>query len=277
MKSNVRMYSYWLTSHDAPARIFVLFLAINKNAGTPLNTVCMGLELLQGDLRRAQLEKEKSSMKGSPASEKERVLSTTEAKEEISMETVEKPQSKENEFATLYWLDLAGDIWDNTKNAVAVLNDLLNYDKIESGTLKLEVGEVPIWDLIHKVVGEFQIQAKNKHVALNFKTVIQPGSLSSGMDHHEVPSENIKYAEEKNLKQLQVVGDDMRLRQVARNLISNALKFTQVRNGLSILFFVSLFISYLSSLILGYLKTHETLFLLAAGAWGCQCNRKLHT
>jgi signal transduction histidine kinase len=43
-----------------------------------------------------------------------------------------------------------------------VLNDLLNFDKIEGGTLHLEVTIIPNRALIESTASEFQLQAKKK-------------------------------------------------------------------------------------------------------------------
>jgi signal transduction histidine kinase len=45
-------------------------------------------------------------------------------------------------------------------------NDSLHYDKIETGTLTLELGKVPIWDCVAATVAQFQLQAVNKKVEL---------------------------------------------------------------------------------------------------------------
>ena len=122
-------------------RRFVRF--VSHEIRTPLNIVCMGLELLQGELRSEMEEKQKQPQ---PAGTK---AAETEA----------------------YWLDLAGDMLENTNSAVSILNDLLNYDKIETGSFKLEIGTVDIWPLIRKTASEFKIQALNRKI--NLRLAIQ--------------------------------------------------------------------------------------------------------
>jgi hypothetical protein len=47
-------------------------------------------------------------------------------------------------------LESTEDILGNATSAVGILNDLLNYDKVEMGTLSLERSIVPIWDFIER-------------------------------------------------------------------------------------------------------------------------------
>eukprot|EP00977_Amphora_coffeiformis_P029893 scaffold43364_cov290-Amphora_coffeaeformis.AAC.2 len=119
--------------------------------------------------------------------------------------------------------DLTGDILENTQNAVSVLNDLLNYDKIESGTFQLEFGHVNIWNLVEKTVSEFSIQARNRHVEIELASV-SPSALSVSGQPQDGLDRDVENAPD--MSSLTVIGDDIRLTQAIRNLISNALKFS---------------------------------------------------
>jgi signal transduction histidine kinase len=103
---------------------------------------------------------------------------------------------------------------------VDVLNDLLNYDKIETGTLRLEFSSVPIWQVLKKTTAGFAMQAKEKKVSFTLTGKLWDGQLS--------PSELAEY------QALRVVGDSMRISQVLRNICSNALKFTPTSGSVSI-------------------------------------------
>lgn len=112
------------------------------------------------------------------------------------------------------WINLTKDIQENGENAVEILNDVLNYDKIETGKFVLEFSRVNIVHLLRSTVAGFNIQAKNSNIALNF--IIESGW--HGENHHDV----LRHG---------VIGDDTRLRQVVRNLVSNALKFAPEIGG----------------------------------------------
>jgi signal transduction histidine kinase len=176
-------------------RQFVRF--ISHEVRTPLNAVSMGLQFLQDEIARfigSQFSKH-NEQSGEPM----------------------KLEDKLTE-----WSDLSEDILHSTKSAVDVLNDLLNYDKIESGNLRLELTVVPIWSLIDHTASEFQLQAKKKSINyhIDFGELVDPGNTDS-----ETGGDS-KWTEE--AKELQVIGDEVRITQVLRNLISNALKFTPV-------------------------------------------------
>ena len=110
------------------------------------------------------------------------------------------------------WIQLTDDILGNGDSAVDVLNDLLNYDKIESGTLRLEFSCVAIWTLVKKTAAAFVMQAKQKNIDLQLIGDCWSADLT---DEQADVYDNLR-----------VVGDVTRIAQVLRNLLSNALKFT---------------------------------------------------
>jgi signal transduction histidine kinase/CheY-like chemotaxis protein len=129
-----------------------------------------------------------------------------------------------------FWSTVVDDIKENAHVAVSILNDLLNYDKLETGTMKLELDPVNIWDLASKTVQQFQIQAINRRVDMRFELV--------GKDTQEIVStydvEGAAYP--KHTKDgKRVVGDAVRLGQVLRNIISNALKFTPAEGSVIVM------------------------------------------
>jgi len=140
-------------------------------------------------------------------------MGVTLLQEEIE-NTCERAKAGENETASeVYkgWLTLLEDIGCSAQSSVHVLNDLLHYDKIESNTLALELSVFPLWDLIQDASSEFKLSAKMKDVSFHVdKTAfVSDGQLASDDIHNHC-----------------VVGDEVRLTQVLRNLTSNAIKFT---------------------------------------------------
>jgi hypothetical protein len=81
-----------------------------------------------------------------------------------------------------------------------LINDVLDYAKIEAGRMELESHTFDLPSLVHECVQLFEQKARENRVALQVDIV-------DGEDHP-------------------VRGDSLRLRQVLSNLISNAIKFT---------------------------------------------------
>ncbi|WP_108126604.1 hybrid sensor histidine kinase/response regulator [Saccharospirillum mangrovi] len=84
---------------------------------------------------------------------------------------------------------------------MALINDILDYSKIEAGKMALHVENVEIRDLIEQQIQLFQAHAEQKGLSLSAQLGDEMASI------------------------IQV--DGQRLRQVLSNLISNAIKFTE--------------------------------------------------
>jgi signal transduction histidine kinase len=120
-------------------------------------------------------------------------------------------------------LDLCGEIVSNTRDAVEVLNDLLNYDKIEVGGLALDLSYVAIEALVDTVLKPFKGPAKKKDVVIvSDLCQLQAQAQAAGT----VPAGRCLA--------LRVMGDKIRLEQVIRNLLSNALKFTSAMGRITV-------------------------------------------
>jgi signal transduction histidine kinase/DNA-binding response OmpR family regulator len=91
-------------------------------------------------------------------------------------------------------------IRDSGQTLLGVINDVLDYSKIDAGRLELERADVEIIPLLESVAAVLAPQAQAKHLEL--VTYVDAG----------VPQF--------------VVGDPLRLRQILLNLLSNAVKFT---------------------------------------------------
>ncbi|QEC74946.1 PAS domain-containing hybrid sensor histidine kinase/response regulator [Mucilaginibacter ginsenosidivorax] len=93
------------------------------------------------------------------------------------------------------------------ENLLAIINDILDYNKIEAGKLELNKSPFNLHQLIHKIKQSFHPRVAEKHLSLD--VVID----------ESIPE--------------MVTGDNMRLSQVLNNLVSNAVKFTHI-GGVSI-------------------------------------------
>ena len=84
---------------------------------------------------------------------------------------------------------------------LTLLNDILDYSRIEAGKVELEVSEVPLNVLFNEILTLFQVSAREKKVDLSL--------------HIEDAVPDIWQ------------GDVFRLRQILTNLVGNAVKFTE--------------------------------------------------
>lgn len=82
-----------------------------------------------------------------------------------------------------------------------VINDILDFSKIESGNMELEREDFDLRRCIEEVFDIFATKAAKSGLELIYQI------------DQDVP--------------MQIVGDDLRLRQILTNLVSNAMKFTQ--------------------------------------------------
>ena len=90
----------------------------------------------------------------------------------------------------------------SARNLLSLLNDILDFSKIEAGKLHMESIEFGLYAIVAKSMAAFRTQAREKDL-----------ELVCDIDS-SVPD--------------CVVGDPMRVHQILSNLISNAVKFTQV-------------------------------------------------
>jgi len=88
------------------------------------------------------------------------------------------------------------------KQLLSVINDILDFSKIESGKMELHSVQFSLVELIQHAVSLLDFQAEQKGLQLTFEDRI-------GKDD------------------LMLIGDDVRIKQILINLISNATKFTQ--------------------------------------------------
>ncbi len=89
----------------------------------------------------------------------------------------------------------------STKSLMTIIDDILDISKVEAGKLKIESIEFSLQALLDNIFADASLDAKNK--AINFKALI-------------------------NINHDTWVGDEIRLRQVLLNVISNAIKFTEI-------------------------------------------------
>ncbi len=114
------------------------------------------------------------------------------------------------------------DIQNNSKQLLSIINDILDISKIESDQLDLSYIWIDLNQLMQEIYDSMQLQIKDKNISLFCQKTL-PDS------------------------QVQIYMDDVRLKQILINLISNAIKFTEqgfinfgysLKNGNTLEFFV---------------------------------------
>ncbi|QDK37375.1 ATP-binding protein [Bdellovibrio sp. NC01] len=89
----------------------------------------------------------------------------------------------------------------SAESLLSVINDVLDFSKVEANKVELEKVPFGLSSVMHQVMGLMNFQARHKSIYLRLHEAINPN--------------------------LQVMGDPARFRQIIVNLISNALKFTE--------------------------------------------------
>lgn len=94
--------------------------------------------------------------------------------------------------------DYLGDIRGSGKHLLDLINDILDYSKLEAGAVTLVPARFHLDEMLQSALGVVRGQAASRQITLAFET-------PSGLD---------------------LVADERRLRQVVINLLSNAVKFS---------------------------------------------------
>jgi len=89
----------------------------------------------------------------------------------------------------------------SAENLMGLINDILDFNKIDSGKLELESVSFDLRNLINRIVHSHSFQANEKSLKISAEI---DGSIPN-----------------------QLIGDQVRIGQIVNNLISNAIKFTE--------------------------------------------------
>jgi PAS domain S-box-containing protein len=93
---------------------------------------------------------------------------------------------------------------NSAENLREIVNDILDYSKIEAGKLEIDAQTFDLHALLQSIIDLNRIAAEKKGLILSLE-------IGAGVNRH-------------------VVGDQVRLRQVVLNLVNNAIKYTEHGN-----------------------------------------------
>lgn len=111
--------------------------------------------------------------------------------------------------ATKEALDLLEDCQSSTDDAVAILSNLLTYEKLDVHMMALEKAPTRLAPFIREKLRPFQVQARSSGIELSLLPYDEASDPSESLDNVYVDIDRAKIA------------------QVLRNFLSNALKFTR--------------------------------------------------
>jgi len=98
-------------------------------------------------------------------------------------------------------IEYAQNIKTEGKTLISLINDLLDFSKIESGKMELTEAEYGVSSLLHDVIAMFSIKAEEKGLDLSVEV------------EEDIPA--------------MLCGDEIRIKQILSNLLSNAVKYTE--------------------------------------------------
>lgn len=90
---------------------------------------------------------------------------------------------------------------EEAEKLMLLINELLDLSKIEAGHIEIQQEYFDLNGMLEGIQSQFSVQAKDKALSFEIKS---------------------------NIRNIHVLGDELRIRQVLTNLIGNAIKFTKV-------------------------------------------------
>ena len=127
-------------------------------------------------------------------------------------------------------LSLLKDIYFASTAAIDILNDMLQYEHIDSGTFKLDCAAVSIQQAFSGRMNGFKFLLSTKNITLRVE--------DSAHDAASPPISSPSPSMYSPLSSLVLFIDKFRVEQIIRNLMTNAVKFTSEGGSVTIRFLI---------------------------------------
>ena len=112
-------------------------------------------------------------------------------------------------------LDLLKDIYFASDTAIEILNEMLQFEHMDSGTFKLDCSVLQLLNCFENRLNNYKFMAARKDIDLQIEDFAQVASEVSICDQQDG-----------RRAQLVLFVDKFRVEQIVRNLMTNAIKFT---------------------------------------------------
>ena len=124
--------------------------------------------------------------------------------------------------------DLLEDIFAASNTAIEILNDMLQYEHIDSGSFKLEMTVTPLLKVFSRRLEVYKLMAEKKHISLKIEDFVHATDYYFPCQENSLCAVQRLDDDDSDGSGLHCVLfiDKFRVDQILRNLVSNAIKFT---------------------------------------------------
>ena len=129
--------------------------------------------------------------------------------------------------------NLLEDVSFASNTAIEILNDMLQYEHIDSGSFKLELAVVALDNLFLGRLEAYKFMASNKSIILSIEDHADVSGLPRDIEIGDISS--TPHDEIGAVSSVLYI-DKFRVEQVLRNLVSNAIKFTPENGRITLRF-----------------------------------------
>ena len=122
--------------------------------------------------------------------------------------------------------DLLQDIYFASNTAIEILNEMLQYEHIDSGTFKLECAALRLVQCFEGRLDSYKYMASKKDIALHIEDFARVSEFSLCSFNSDTSRQSTSTVTEAMFESMVLYIDKFRVEQIIRNLMTNAIKFT---------------------------------------------------